>query len=41
MISGGEGAPSTLAYNVPTAYPPPRSWAGDLTAYADQLYFKQ
>jgi len=24
--------------NVPTAFPPPRSWAGDLTAYADQLF---
>ena len=27
--------------NVPTEYPPPRSWAGDLTSYADQLFFKQ
>ena len=27
--------------NVPTEYPPPRSWAGDLTSYADQLFFRQ
>ena len=26
--------------NVPSVYPPPRSWSGDLTYYAEQLFFK-
>ena len=43
----GIGGMATLLYitknsigNVPTAYPPSRSWDGDLTAYAHRSFFK-
>ena len=43
----GIGGMATLLYitknsigNVPTAFPPSRSWDGDLTAYAHRSFFK-